>query len=336
MRGVAIIFVCMLLFQTDVFAQLSTSSCALLRTASSLTTIIPEVTQIAMRSYRASSSSQGSTHQRQKRFIKDEITGKSSTSGNIRGTIVEQMIANTIRDVNFTNVAILIFNNNDTMNKLHQNIDMEAVMRMIIREIDYEKLGNGIMATIESELDLEHLVASIINVTQLDVIHEQFLANGTLPQRFLKHLHPDLNTQLVERIFSTLKNVTYRVVKVLSKSERYDNYLFNMITQQALTPLSNIIQGVKADKPKTFDQLVEIIVNNVNRVATEQFTTDAKRKIPKKSGKNPTASSVSAVDLSNSDEVKMMLYQWSIAVDSMGQTARVMLKSLEQLYCGST
>jgi hypothetical protein len=55
-------------------------------------------------------------------------------------------------------------------------------------------------------------------------------------------------------------------VQVLSKSERFDNYLFNMITQQALTPLNNIIQGVKDDKPKKFDDLIEIIVKNVNKV----------------------------------------------------------------------
>jgi hypothetical protein len=55
----------------------------------------------------------------------------------------------------------------------------------------------------------------------------------------------------------------------------------------------------------------------------------------KKSGKKSTTSTVSTVDLNNSDDVKLMLYQWSIAVDSMGQTARVMVKSLEQLYCAS-
>jgi hypothetical protein len=55
----------------------------------------------------------------------------------------------------------------------------------------------------------------------------------------------------------------------------------------------------------------------------------------KKSGKKSTTSTVSTVDLNNSDDVKLMLYKWSIAVDSMGQTARVMVKSLEQLYCAS-
>ncbi|UJR13783.1 hypothetical protein I4U23_000793 [Adineta vaga] len=336
MRILVIVVVCISLLQTNVFAQLSTSSCALLRTTSSLTTIIPEIAQLAMRSYRASSLVEENPHQRQKRFLVDETIGKSSSSAPVRGTIVEQMIANTIRDVNFTNVALLILNNNDSMNKLRENIDTDAVMRMIIREIDYEKLGNGILTTIETEFDLEHMIGSIINATHLDVIHDQLLTNGTLPEWLLKHLHPDLNTQMVERIFSTLKNVTNRVVTVLSRSERYDNYLFNMITQQTLTPLNNIIQGVKEDKPKTFDELLEIIVNNANRVATEQFTTDAKRKVPKKSRKTPTTSPVSTVDLNNNEEVKLMLYQWSIAVDSIGQTARVMLKSLEQLYCAST
>ncbi len=62
----------------------------------------------------------------------------------------------------------------------------------------------------------------------------------------------------------------------------------------------------------------------------DQFTTNTKG--TKKSGKK---SPVTTVDLNNSDDVKLMLYQWSIAVDSMGQTARIMLKSLEQLYCAS-
>ena len=64
----------------------------------------------------------------------------------------------------------------------------------------------------------------------------------------------------------------------------------------------------------------------------DQFTTNTKGKGTKKSGKK---SPVTTVDLNNNDDVKLMLYQWSIAVDSMGQTARIMLKSLEQLYCAS-
>jgi hypothetical protein len=35
------------------------------------------------------------------------------------------------------------------------------------------------------------------------------------------------------------------------------------------------------------------------------------------------------------DDVRLLLYQFSIAIDSMGQTARIILKALEQLYCTS-
>jgi hypothetical protein len=262
MRLLCIFFSCVILLQTDVFAELSLSSCGLLRTANSMTIIIPEFVQIAMRFYRASSFP--AEHRRQKRFLFAENTGKEG----IKGSVAEQMIANAVRDVNFTNVAILILNNNETMNKIRQNVDNEAIIRAIMREINYEKLGTGLWSAAESEFDLEHFIASILNVTSIEKVHNDFLTNGTLPEWFLKNIYPDLNVRTLQRIFSTLKNVTNKFVQILSKSERFDNYLFNMITQQALTPLNNIIQEVKQDKPKTFDGLVEIIVQNVNKVAT--------------------------------------------------------------------
>ena len=266
MRLLSILVSYVILFQINVLAELSSSSCSLLRTANSLTTIVPEIAQLAMRYYRASSSI-SNQHHRQKRFLFNENIGESGGSSNVKGSVVEQMVANAFRDVNFTNVAILIFNSNETMNKIRKNVDSDAIIRTIIREVDYEKLGNGLWTTAENEFDLEHCIASIINMTHIDIIHDELLTNGTLPEWLLKGIHPDFNAQMMQRIFSTLKNVTNKFVQVLSKSERYDNYLFNMITQQALTPLNNIIQGVKDDKPKTFDQLIGIIVNNVNRVA---------------------------------------------------------------------
>ncbi|CAF1163337.1 unnamed protein product [Adineta steineri] len=330
----SIFFSCIILYQTNVFAELSSSSCTLLRTANSLTTIVPEIAQLAMRFYRASSLI-SNQHHRQKRFLSNGNIGKSSHSGNVKGTVVEQIMANTFRDVNFTNVAILMLNNNETMNKLRQNIDNDAIIRIIMREINYEKLGKGLWSTFESKFNLEDFITNIINITQLDVIHHELLSNGTLPEWLLKNLNPNLNIQIIERIFLTLKNVTDKFVKVLSKSERYDNYLFNMITQQALTPLNNIIQEMKQDKPSTLDQLIEIIINNINRVTMEQFTTDRNQTKMKKSRKNLSTSTVPTVDLNNNEEVKIMLYQWSIAIDSIGQTVRVILKSLEQLYCTS-
>jgi len=260
MRLLIILFSGIILFQINVFAELTSSSCGLLRTASSFTIIIPELAQLAMRYYRASSFS-STEHHRQKRFLP-----VGSFSG-AKGSVAEQMLANTVRDVNFTNVAILIFSNNDTMNKIRKNVDTDAIVRTIMREVDYEKLIGGLWSAAEKEFDLEHFIASVINQTNLDIIHDELFKSGTLPPWLLKSIHPALTVQKIQRILSTLKNVTHKFVQVLSKSERFDNYLFNLITQQALTPLNNIIQGVKDDKPKTFNQLIEIIVNNVNRVA---------------------------------------------------------------------
>jgi hypothetical protein len=257
MRILSTFFVCVLVFQIDVFAELSSSSCDLLRTATSLTTIIPEIAQLAMRYYRASSSV-SIEHHRQKRFLFNDNTSKN-VSSNMKGTVVEQMIANAVRDINFTSVAILIMNNNETMNKIRQNVDNQAIIRSIMREINYEKLGSGLLYAAETEFDLEHFIASILNITRMEIIHEELFTNGTLPGWLLKK---------IQRTFSTLKNVTYKFVRIMSKSNRFDNYLFDTIIQQAMTPLSNVIQGVKDEKPKTFDQLIEIIVNNVNKVMT--------------------------------------------------------------------
>jgi hypothetical protein len=65
------------------------------------------------------------------------------------------------------------------------------------------------------------------------------------------------------------------------------------------------------------------------------LTSNTKKITTKKPGKKSATSTIAPVDLNNSDDVKLMLYQWSIAVDSMGQTARIILKSLEQLYCAA-
>lgn len=262
MRLLAILFSCIILFQINVFAELTSSSCALLRTGISLTTIVPEIAQLGMRYYSASTS-----QSRQKRFLRDTTPAKNGSTPNIKGTVVEQMMANTIRDVNFTNVALLLLNNSDSLQKLRTHVDQDAILRLIVRGVDYEKLITGFMSAAESEFDLEHFIASILNKTRINAIHDEILTNGTLPEWFIKSIHPNLTAQTVKRIFSTLKNVSEKFVKVLSKSERFDNYLFNMLIQQALTPLSNILQNVKDEKPKTFDQLIKIIVNNVNKVA---------------------------------------------------------------------
>ncbi|CAF2973330.1 unnamed protein product [Rotaria sp. Silwood2] len=98
MHFLYIFFSYTILFQVDVFAQLSSSSCSLLRTADSLTTIVPEIAQLAMRYYRASSFP--TEHHRQKRFLFNENIPKngsaSSSSSSAKGRVIEQMIANAV------------------------------------------------------------------------------------------------------------------------------------------------------------------------------------------------------------------------------------------------
>lgn len=248
------------LFHREVLAELSVTSCDLLHTATSMSNVIPEVANLAMRYYHASSFSPAG-RRRQKRLV------PAGTFVGPKGSVAEQMIANAIRDVNFTNAAIMILNNNQTMNKIRNNVDTDVVVRMIMREINYEKLLGGLWSAAEKDFDLEHFVDSIIQRSRLDVIHDELFRNGTLPEWFVQSIHPNLTVQTVERILSTIRNATHQFVQVLSKSERFDNYLFNLITQQAITPLNNIVQGVKNDKPKTFPQLIDIIVSNINRVS---------------------------------------------------------------------
>jgi len=62
----------------------------------------------------------------------------------------------------------------------------------------------------------------------------------------------------------------------------------------------------------------------------EQITQSSKKKEKKKIKKKLTIKSETIEPV---EDVKLMLYQWSIAVDSMAQTTRVIFKSLDQLYC---
>ncbi|CAF3306363.1 unnamed protein product [Rotaria socialis] len=335
MHFLSIFFCYVILLQIDAFAQLSSSSCTLLRTADSLATIIPEVAQLAMRFHRASSFS--SQHHRQKRFLFNANKLKDANSASsLKGTIVEQMITNSIQNMNFTYIAISILNNNETMNKIRENIDNEAIIRIVLQEIDYEKLGSGLWSAADNNFDLEHFIDNIINMTHMNIIHGELIVNGTLPEEFLQNIHPDLDGRKIQQIFSTLKHTINRFVQVLSTSERFDNYLFNMVTKQALTPLNNIIQRVQKSKPETFNQLIEIIINSANKAAMETMTTSKQPTSMATSDKKSLPPVVTIVDLNDSDDVKLMLYQWSIAIDSMGQTVRIILKSLEKLYCTSS
>jgi hypothetical protein len=262
MRLLSVFFFYIMGLQVSVFAELSSSSCSLLRTATSITKIVPEIVQLAMRYYRVSSSPE--QHHRQKRFLFTETTSKGSVG--VKASVLDQMVANAFKDVNFTKVALLILNNNETMAKIRQNVNGDAIIRAAMREIDYEKLGSGLWYAAEAEFDLEYVIASVINITHLDIIHEELITNGTLPDWLIKSIHPDLNVQTVQRMFDSLKNFTHVFVAIMNSSERLDDYLFNVTQNQALTPLGNIIRRVKNENPTTLDQLVEIILDDVNKV----------------------------------------------------------------------
>ena len=159
MRFAAALLVFLLFFVVHrrVSAEISSESCGLLRTMTSLTKILPEFVQLAMRSYRASL-----IHHREKRFFNPEKILKTANV-NLRGTVIEQMIANTIRDVNFTSVALLMLQNNDTMNKIQENLDVDLIIRTIIRGIDQEKLAIGFFHAASKEFDFEHFIVNIIH-----------------------------------------------------------------------------------------------------------------------------------------------------------------------------
>jgi len=273
MRLLSVFFFCIIGLQVGVFAELSLSQCAVLRTATSLTTIAPELAQLAMRYYRVSSSSSSSSttdqHQRQKRFLFNENIPKDGTV--VKGSVLEQMVANAFKDVNFTKVALLIVHNNESMARIRQNVDGEAIIRAAMREIDYEKLGSDLWYAAEAEFDLEYLISSFINMTHLDLIHGELLTTGNLPESLIKSIHPDLNVQTVQRMFELLKNSTRKFIATMNSSERLDDYLFNTIQQKALTPLGDIVQRVKNEKPTTLDRLVEIILDNVDKVVKVKY-----------------------------------------------------------------
>lgn len=268
MRLLSVLFFCIIGLQIDVFAELSSSSCSFLRTASSVTAIVPEIAQLGMRYYRVStppsSPSPPDQHKRQKRFLFGDNTSKGNTG--TKGSVLEQMVANAFKDVNYTKVALLIIHNNDTMNKIRQNVDGNTIIRAAMREIDYEKLGNSLWYAAEAEFDLEYLISSFINITHMDLIYEELIIKGTLPDWLIKSIHPDLNVQSIQRTFESLKNVTQILAAVTSNIKRLDVYLFDTIQNKVLTPLGSVLQKVKNENPTTLDELVETILNNLSKL----------------------------------------------------------------------
>ncbi|CAF3500605.1 unnamed protein product [Rotaria sp. Silwood2] len=169
-------------------------------------------------------------------------------------------------------------------------------------------------------------------MTHIDMIHEELLNTGTLPDWLIKSIHPDLNVRVVHRIFEEIKNFTRKFITIMNNSESLDEYLFNMIQQHVLTPLGKMIQKLKDEKPTTLDQLVEIILNDVNKIIMERLTTTSK---PTTRTKKTTQKSSATSEDNVFDDVKLLFYQCSIAIESIGQTIQTMLKAIEQLYCTS-
>ncbi|CAF0905621.1 unnamed protein product [Adineta steineri] len=340
MRLLSVVFSYFICVQIGVFAELSSSSCSLLRTATSITTIAPEIAQLLMRYYSALSSSSlpvpdEEHHHREKRFLFADKINKDSSS-NTRGSMLEQIVANAFKDVDYTRVISLIINNNESMNKIRQNINGEAIIRVAMRNIDYEKLGSSLWYAAEAEFKLKDFTSSIINITRIDTIYEELITNRTLPEWLIKSIHPNINVQIGHQMFETFQNLTNKFIDIMNSSENLDNYLFNIIQQQVLIPLGTIIQRVKDDKPTTLDHLAEIILNNVNKVVMEKFTTTIKPMTLEETEENvSTTTMINTEVITDDDDVKILLYQCSIAINSIGQTARVLLKALEQLYCTS-
>lgn len=269
MRLISVLFFGILGSQIGIFAELSSSSCSFLRTATSLTTIIPEIAQLGMRYYHVLSkssplSSISDQHKRQKRFLFGSDSSKDGSGS--KGSVLEQMVANAFKDVNYTKVALLLLHNNESMTKIRQNIDTDTIVRAAMRKADYEKLGNSLWYAAEAEFDLEYIMSSLINITHLDLIYEEVIIQGTIPDWLVKSIHPNLDVQIIQQMFDSLKNFTRNFVTVMNSTERLDNYLFNTIQNKLLNPLGNVLQKVKNEKPTTLDQLVEIILNNLNKI----------------------------------------------------------------------
>ena len=70
-------------------------------------------------------------------------------------------------------------------------------------------------------------------------------------------------------------------------------------------------------------------------MTTTKATTITKKADKKVLNKPPSATTAVTPEDSIPDDVKLLLYQCSVALDTFGQTAHLVLKALEQLYCTS-
>ena len=261
MRLISTLVFCLIAMKIGVVAELTASACSLLRTTASMATIVPEMLQVAMRYYDVASPAE--VNRREKRFVYGDTALKES--GVAKASVFEQVASNAFKDVNYTRVAHLIFNNNETMAKIRQNIDVNAIVHAAMREVDYEKLGSSLYYNAEAEFDLEYIITSLLHITHLDLIYEELITNGTLSPALIKSLHPDINVQTVQKILDSSKNFIQQFGKTMNSTQNLEEYLFEKVQQYALTPLGKMIQEVKKENPTTLDQLVEIVLNNLNK-----------------------------------------------------------------------
>lgn len=262
MHLLSILVFCLIGMKIGVVAELSASACSLLRTTASMTTIVPEMVQIAMRYYQVAAPAE--VHHREKRFLFNDNASKEPVV--VKASVFEQVVANAFKDVNYTRVAQLIFSSNETMSKMRQNIDVNAIVRAAMREVDYEKLGSSLYYSAEAEFDLEYVVTSLLHTTHLDLVYEELMTNGTLSPALIKSLHPNINVETVQKALEWAKNFLRQFAKTMNTTQNLEEYLFEKVQQYALTPLGKMIQEVKKQNPTTLDQLVEIVLDNLNKV----------------------------------------------------------------------
>ena len=241
--------------------------------------------------------------------------------------MIEQVIANTIRDVNFTSVVLLMLENNETMNKIQENVDIDAVIRTIVRGIDQEKLAIGFFNAASKEFDLEYFVANLINRTNLEKLHDDLLINGTLPEGLLKTFHPDLNQRVFQRFISTIKNFTTKLFLTIRKNEQQQNFFFKILLDKSLSSMKNFVDKLQRSNAKTFDEFFESFANKTNDLIFEMNLSVGQRPI--------TTTTTKPIDDDNDADIdpSEAIFQWSIVFNAIGETSHVFLKSFEQLFC---
>ncbi|CAF1352243.1 unnamed protein product [Rotaria sordida] len=80
------------------------------------------------------------------------------------------------------------------------------------------------------------------------------------------------------------------------------------------------------------EQLENYLFNEQFTTTTEQ-TVITERSIKKKKPSKTETSTITTVTMN--DDIKLLLYQYLITINSIGQTSQIILEALEQLYCST-